>query len=124
MTTWHSTQQLVGGDDWSIPATLLDDAGQAYDLTGAQILWTITDDAGQRFIEPVDYTVTLEDAIAGKCLIEVKAAKTTTVRAGRFTQSFRIVATDGSTVTPLVGLVQVVVDPWRTAGGYQFHNVA
>jgi hypothetical protein len=121
---WQSTLALVGGDDWSIAATLLDDAGDPHDLTGAQILWTLTDASGQRFIEPADCTVTLVDAVTGKCLIEVAAAKTTTVRAGRFTQSFRIVGADGSSITPLMGLVSVATDPWRVAGGYQFTEVS
>lgn len=124
MTTWHSTYELIGGDDWLIPATLLDEAGIPIDLTGSQILWTLTDDAGQRYVEAADYTVTTPDAVAGKCQIEVLAAKTTTIRAGRFTDSFRIVAADGASITPLMGLVQVAADPWRVAGGYQFSNVA
>jgi hypothetical protein len=113
---------LIGGDDWEIPFTLLDDDGNPIVLTAAALTWTLVNVEGQRVVNEGEYTLTIIDAVAGTCSVMVPSTKTTNLRAGRFTDALRIVS-NGVTATPVMGLVQVVADPWRVASGYQFTEV-
>lgn len=110
----HPVFQFFGGDDWEISATLLDENGVPYNLTSAQIKWTLIDNAGRRILDVADVSISITNALAGTCLINVAAAKTTTIAAGRYTDALRIVI-GGITSTLNMGPVQVVADPWRAA---------
>jgi hypothetical protein len=113
-TTAHQPFSFIGGDDWEIQATLQDENGNPYDLTNAQILWTLTNAAGQRVLDPPDISISVTDAAAGTCSIMVAAAKTSTIPGGRYNDALRIV-TGGITSTLSAGPVQVVTDPWLVA---------
>lgn len=110
----HPVFQFFGGDDWEISATLLDENGVPYNLTNAQVKWTLIDNAGRRILDVADVSISITNALAGTCLIMVAAAKTTTIAAGRYTDALRIVI-GGITSTLNMGPVQVVADPWRAA---------
>jgi hypothetical protein len=112
MATTHALFHLYAGDDWNIPATLIDDDGVPYDLTSAEIQWTMVDAAGKSPIVVGDVTIVIIDALGGVCSIQVAASKTTAIAGGRYNDTLRI-TTGGITSTRNVGSVQVVADPWR-----------
>jgi hypothetical protein len=114
MTTSHAPFSFIGGDDWEIQATLQDENGNPYDLTNAQILWTLINSSGARVLDVPDISISLTDAVGGTCSIMVAAAKTTTIPGGRYNDVLRIV-TGGITSTLSAGPVQVVTDPWMVA---------
>ena len=122
MTTWRPMLLLIGGDDWELPFTLLDDDGNPYDLAAAELTWTLVNVEGQRVVNDGEYTLSIINAAAGTCSVMVPSTKTTNLRAGRFTDALRIVS-NGVTATPVMGLVQVIADPWRLAGGYEFSDL-
>jgi hypothetical protein len=114
MTTAHTTFQFIGGDDWEIQATCLDENDEPYNLTGATIKWTLLDNAGNRVLDVGDYAISIVDAAAGKCSIWIASPKTTTVAAGRYTDALRI-STGGVTSTLSMGPIHVIADPWKAA---------
>lgn len=114
MTTSHTVFELIGGDDWEISAELLDENGNPYNLTAAQVKWTLVNNAGQQILDDVDVSIATVDAVAGTCLIRVAAARTTSIGGGRYSDALRIV-TGGVTSTLCIGPIQVVIDPWRVA---------
>lgn len=122
-----STHQLfpfVGGDDWQIAATLLDVTGEPYDLSNAQILWTLVRYAGgQRVIADTDIDIAVVDPLAGTCVITVPARATTGIPGGRYNDVLRIV-TGGITTTLCIGPVSVTVDPWQAAAPAALRLVA
>jgi hypothetical protein len=111
MTTAHSLFQFIGGDDWEISATLLDENGNPYNLTGATIKWTLVDNAGHRVLADGDVAISITNAAAGTCLIMVASAKTTMILNGRYSDALRIIK-GGVTSTLSLGPVQVITDPW------------
>lgn len=120
MTTIHPTFEFVGGDDWEIEATLLDENGVAYNLSPPpQILWTLVNDDAVRIVDVGDYVVVIVNAAQGICKIQVPATKTTNIRQGLFTDSLRIVIGAVSSMLSM-GPVYVTADPWRVASTYQF----
>jgi hypothetical protein len=114
MTTPHTVFQFVGGDDWEIHATLLDENGNPYNLTGATITWTLLNSAGQHILNPGDFSISIINATAGTCKIVVLAAKTTTIPGGRYTDALRILI-GGVTSTLSIGPVQITRDPWAVS---------
>jgi hypothetical protein len=103
--------QFIGGDDWEISATLLDENNNPYNLTGAEIKWTLIDNAGHRVLADGDIAISITNAAAGTCLITVMATKTTTILGGRYSDALRIIK-GGVTSTLSLGAVQVITDPW------------
>jgi hypothetical protein len=114
MTTTHTPFNFIAGDDWEIIATLYDQHNSPYDLTDAEIKWTLTDAMGQRVLDDGDFTVTVIDALAGQCSIVATAETTTTIPAGRYNDALRIVI-GGVTSTLAAGPVMVAGDPWLLA---------
>jgi hypothetical protein len=114
MTTAHSIFQFIGGDDWEISATLLDENDNPYNLTGATIKWTLVDNAGRRVLDDDDIAISIISAAAGTCLIMVASTKTTTIPGGRYSDALRIIK-GGVTSTLSLGPVQVITDPWAVA---------
>ena len=113
-TTTHMAFAFYGGDDWEINATLIDENGAPFDLTDAQVLWTMNSETGQRVLADGDFTITPIDPLAGTCTITVAAAKTTEIAGGKYSDAIRIV-TSGITSTLAVGAVFVTGDPWAVA---------
>jgi hypothetical protein len=112
----HPQFQFVGGDDWEIVATLLDENGTPYDLNNAQILWTVY--STTRVIDEGDSSISIIDAAAGTCSITVAATKTTTIPGGRYNDALRII-TGGVTSTLCIGAINVTTDPWQQLSGKQ-----
>ena len=114
MTTTHTLFEFVAGDDWQISAELLDQNGNPYNLTNAQILWTLVNNAGQRILQPADVAISITNAALGLCSITVPSSKTTAIFGGRYNYALRIV-TGGVTSTLCIGPIQIIADPWKVA---------
>jgi hypothetical protein len=114
MTTTHTPIVWFAGDDWEIRATLLDENGNPYDLTAAQIKWALIDKNASRVLDENDISVTLTDPVVGQCSIIIAAAKTSPLSGGNYSDVIRIV-TGGITSTLSVGPVFVTADPWVAA---------
>jgi hypothetical protein len=114
MSSTHLPFALVGGDDWEILATLLDENGAPYDLDNAEIKWALINALGQRTLDVGDTTIDVVDAAAGTCAIRVTAARSATVLGGTYSDALRIV-TGNVTSTLCIGPIYVVTDPWMTA---------
>jgi len=112
MTTTHAMISWTAGDDWQIDATLLDEAGSPFDLSGApEILWALMDAGFNRVLDEDDVSITVTGAAEGKCSINVPAAKTSPLPGGRYTDVIRIVI-GGITSTLSYGPISVAPDPW------------
>ena len=119
MTTRHKLISWTAGDDWEIDAILLHADGTPYDLTGPHtIKWALQTAAGARVLDETDVDITTIDALSGSIAIKI-AATLSSPLAGVYTDTLRIVIS-GVTSTVLCGRINIVVDPWRIAGGYQF----
>jgi hypothetical protein len=59
------TLEYVAGDDWEIRATLLDESGKPYDLSGSPIIKWILYDSAHNHIVDREAIITIIDATAG-----------------------------------------------------------
>jgi hypothetical protein len=130
MTTTHEQVYWSAGDDWQINATLLDENGDPFDLSGSpQIQWALMTANFQRALDENDVGIAITDALAGQCAIQIPAAKTAPLAAGRYSDVIRII-TGGITSTLSYGLIYVAANPWRAAASvavarnYKLHRVA
>jgi len=115
MTTTHDTINWTAGDDWEIRATLLDDTGTPFNLSGfPPIKWALLNSAGLRALDETDVIITVTDGVAGKCTIHVPSAKTAPLPAGRYSDTIRIIY-GGMTSTLSYGLIYVAANPWLAA---------
>jgi hypothetical protein len=113
MTTKHQMVSWFAGDDWQINATLLDENGTPFDLSGnPPIKWALMNASFQRALDETDVDISVTDAAAGKCAIIIPAAKSATLAAGRYTDVIRIVF-GGMTATLSYGFIYVSADPWQ-----------
>ena len=112
MTTTHTPLQWTAGDDWQINATLQDETGAPYDLSGGHtIKWALMTSGFQRALDENDVSISVTDAVAGKITIIIPAPKTSPLPDGRYTDVIRIVI-GGITSTLSYGNIQVAADPW------------
>jgi len=111
MTTTHTPLSWTAGDDWQINATLLDENNNPFDLTGSpEIKWALMDGSFQRVLDEHDVSISVTEALTGKCQINIAAA-TSSPLAGRYTDVIRIVI-GGITSTLSYGTISVAADPW------------
>jgi hypothetical protein len=112
----HALQaNMFAGDDWEIRATLLDQSGTPYNLTGTPvILWTLMDRQEHRVIESNEVNISVLDAAAGKCSIVVPHTITTRLPSDIYTDALRI-NVGGVVSTLSTGQIQVIADPWKVA---------
>lgn len=115
MTAIHPDIAWTAGDDWQINATLLDENGNPFILSGATaILWALLNSDLHRELSESDVVVTITDAAQGKCSINVPGLKTASLRVGIYRDVIRIVS-GGITSTLSVGNIHVSADPWTAA---------
>jgi hypothetical protein len=115
MSTPHFDIYWTAGDDWQIDATLLDETGAPFDLSGTpDIKWALVDAAGSRALDETDATITVTDMAAGICRIEIPATATSPLVGGNYNDVIRIVI-DGVTSTLSYGHIHVTADPWAGA---------
>jgi hypothetical protein len=124
MTTVHKPLTWFAGDDWEIRATLIDEAGQPYDLSGSHtIKWALVDSAHHKVLDETAADITIVDGPAGKCRILIPADKTTKLLAGHYQDAIRIVI-GGITSTLSTGPMFVAADPWLAAAVAKLRQVA
>jgi hypothetical protein len=108
----HPLIDFVAGDDWEIVATLLDENGRPYDLTGSHtIKWRLIANSSGIAVIGDEAVITLPDAANGVCSVVIPSAITSPVVGGRYTDALRLVMS-GETGTLLMGQVNVISDPW------------
>jgi len=111
----HPIENMFAGDDWQINATLLDQNGAPYDLSGSPtIMWTLMDTQGARVIETSEVTITVTNSAQGQCSITVPHTVTTRLPNGMFIDVLRLVISNVVS-TLCVGQILVYADPWSVA---------
>ena len=108
----HDPIDFTAGDDWDIGATLQRPDGSAYDLTNATITWVLRDPDGVPVFVDGDYSINITPpSTDGQFIIAVAAAKTASLRPGRYLDWLR--ATDAAgTDTFWTGMILVDPNPW------------
>lgn len=115
----HAGVGAVAGDDWELRVTLLQADDSPFDLSGnPPILWTMVDNAGKRVIESDEVTVSITDALAGKCTVLVPGTVTTRLAGGSYTDALRLVM-GGIATTLLTGSFNVMADPFGAQAAAQ-----
>lgn len=112
----HAIQtNMFAGDDWEVRATLLDQDGNPYNLSGTPvILWTLLNENGVRVIQSNEVIVTVLDTAAGKCSIVVPHTITTRLPSDIYIDALRI--NIGGVISTLsTGQIQVIADPFKVA---------
>ena len=113
MTTLHDPVNFTAGDTWDILVTCLDESDVPFDLSTAEVKWTLTHrHSGVQLISPLDCQIIITDAPAGKCTIRVPGGKTSKVMNGVHQDALRIVA-GGVTSTLSLGSIIVLADPFK-----------
>jgi hypothetical protein len=115
MSTPHFDIYWTAGDDWQIDATLLDETGAPFDLSGTpDIKWALVDAAGARALDETDAIISVTDVVAGTCRIQIPATATSPLAGGNYNDVIRIVV-EGVTSTLSYGHIHVTADPWAAA---------
>jgi hypothetical protein len=107
----HQAVSLFGGDDWEIYVTMLDDNGNPYNLTSAQIIWVLNDNQYQVISSSEVSVSTGTDPTKGQATILVPASVTEKLISNKYTDNLRIVS-GGITSTLLTGTIIVTADPF------------
>lgn len=112
-TTRHDDIELVAGDDWVIPGTLLDPTGVPLDLTGATFEWTLIDPDGVQLADLVTASTLdpVDPLTNGQIQITVPRAATEPLVAGRYHDSLRVIL-GGEVESYWVGAILVDCDPF------------
>ena len=119
MTTKHPVIEFVAGDDWELRATLLDELGNPYDLSGSYtILYLLYDDQHSHIIDSPIITV-MGDPKLGDISIIIPSSETAVIVGGTYNDALRLII-QGSVGTLLMGPVSVIANPW---GVYQAATV-
>jgi hypothetical protein len=106
----HPVLEYVAGDDWEIRATLLDETGKPYDLSGSPIIKWILFDAAHNHIVDNEAIITIVDPTAGIVSIIITAVTTARIGGGRYSDALRVTIAD-STSTLSMGTVRVISNP-------------
>jgi hypothetical protein len=115
MTTKHPLIEFVAGDDWEIQATLLDENGNAYNLTGAHtIKWRLVANSNGLAVIGDEAVITTINAINGIVSVMIPSSVTASVAGGRYTDFLRLIMS-GETGTLLTGQVNVISNAWAFA---------
>ena len=112
MPTQHNDIELVAGDDWVIPATLLDANGNPLNLTSASFTWTLVDPTGETASDLVGASsITVLNAANGTLQIEVPREFTEPLLPGRYHDGLRVVMSNFQS-TYWFGTILVDGDPF------------
>ena len=97
MPEHHEPIEVIAGEPWEIPGSLLDANGSPIDLTGAMLEWALVDSGGN----PVAITaeVSITDAAAGAIFISVGANDTAGLDPGYYHDGLRITMARGERFT-------------------------
>jgi len=103
---------LVAGDDWEMRFTVEDPDDQPFDLSNAQVTWTLLDRYGKRVIASEQVFISMTDPVAGAVSVVVPSTVTTTVYPRAIYNHALRVVSGGITSTPFTGQIDVIADPW------------
>ena len=109
MPTHHEPIEVIAGDTWDIPGTLLDANGSPIDLNGATLEWALVDSGGNPVAIAAEVTVT--DAAGGAICISVGANDTAGLDPGYYQDGLRVMMPRGERRT-WQGRIQVDVNPF------------
>lgn len=103
--------ELVSGDDKNLNFTTLDQNDVVVDLTGAIIVWALSQTASSktpllRFTSPKHVTIT--DAVKGKFSVKILAWHSRRLRAGDYCHQARVQSSSGLRTTVAFGTVKVL----------------
>lgn len=113
MPAHHPDIEVVAGDDWAIPANLLDANGIPLDLTNASFDWTFVDPTGAivtALVEASDIIVG-SPASGGQLQITIPRVQTEPLLPGRYHDSLRVII-NNQTDSYWVGNILVDGDPF------------
>jgi hypothetical protein len=104
MPEHHEPIEVIAGEPWEIPGTLLHPNGSPIDLTGTTLEWALIDSGGN----PVAMTaqVIVTDAAAGAICISVSGSDTAGLDPGYYTDGLRV-KSPGSEQLTWQGQIQV-----------------
>jgi len=117
MLTHHDDLELAAGDEWAIAGLLLDEEGNALDLTaGVQLGWTMRGPDGKTIPGLIDGGATLEPSeptTSGEIVIVLPGSLTKTFPPGRYTDAVRSWV-GGVPALMWVGQILVACDPFAS----------
>jgi hypothetical protein len=105
----HPVLEYIAGDDWQVVATLLDENGAPYDLTGAQIKWILFDDAHNHIVDEAFINI-VGDPADGVVSVIVPANVTAPIASGSYSDALRVTIAH-STATLSMGRISVIENP-------------
>ncbi len=111
MRALHEPIEVIAGEPWEIPATLVDANGSPVDLAGATLEWALIDSGDNPVAITAEVTVT--NAAAGAISISVDASDATGLDAGYYTDGLRVTLRGGERLT-WQGHIQVDVNRFAT----------
>jgi len=93
MPEHHEPIEVIAGEPWDIPGTVLDPNGSPVDLTGATLEWVLVDSGGNPVAIAVEMTVT--DTARGEICISVSPDDTAGLDPGHYNDGLRVTTPDG-----------------------------
>jgi hypothetical protein len=109
MPEHHEPIEVIAGEPWDIPGTLLDPNRAPIDLTGATLEWVLVDSGGNPVAIAAEVTVT--DAASGEICISVSADDTAGLDPGHYTDGLRVTTLGGERRT-WHGYIQIDANPF------------
>ena len=93
MSEHHEPLEVIAGEPWDIPGTLLDANRVPIDLTGATLEWVLIDSGGNPVAITAEVTVT--EAAAGAICISVVHEATAGLDPGQYNDGLRVTTPGG-----------------------------
>ena len=93
MPEHHEPIEVIAGEPWEIPGTLLDANGSPIDLAGAILEWALVDSGGNPVAIPAEVTIT--DTAVGAICISISANDTAGLDPGYYNDGLRATVPGG-----------------------------
>ena len=97
MPEHHEPIEVIAGETWDIPGTLLDANGSPIDLTGAALEWVLVDSGGNPVA--IAAQVTMTDAASGAICISIPGSETAGLDPGYYNDGLRVTTPRGECST-------------------------
>jgi hypothetical protein len=97
MPEHHAPIEVIAGETWDIPGTLLDVNGSPIDLTGATLEWALVDSGGNPVAIAAEVTVT--NAARGAICISIAGNDTAGLDPGYYNDGLRVTMPRGERST-------------------------
>ena len=113
MPEHHEPIEVIAGETWDIPGTLLDANGSPIDLAGTTLEWDLVDSGGNPVAISAEVAVT--DAARGVICISVSANDTAGLDPGSYSDGLRVTMPRGERHT-WHGYIQVDANRFAVSG--------